>query len=273
MGDCDQNPPNKVNENSYNQEDLYICSYNVKTLLTSDKLTQLQYALQNVKWDIIGVSEVRKNGYCIEELDWCVFCYTRTTKGQKGVGFLINKKHKDRISEFIEISDRIAILNMNFDSDILTIIQVYAPTSTAKEEEIENFYTDLRRARGKCHNNVIIIGDFNAKIGIPALNKQCSKLIGPYGSGEQNERGDKLIQFALEQELKNINHRWTWISPDGKTKNEIDYILTNIQCRAKNFEVINKVKYPSDHRLIQGTFCLTMNKKKGRKKYQYQKQP
>ena len=58
---------------------------------------------------------------------------------------------------------------------------------------------------------------------------------GPYGLGTRNARGDSLIIFAVRHQLKSMNtmfkkspsRRWTWISPNGHTKNEIDFILTN----------------------------------------------
>ena len=49
----------------------------------------------------------------------------------------------------------------------LSIFQVYAPTSANTEEEIEDFYSDLEDAYGKCGSQdiVIVMGDMNAKVG------------------------------------------------------------------------------------------------------------
>ncbi|CAH0730965.1 unnamed protein product, partial [Brenthis ino] len=44
-----------------------------------------------------------------------------------------------------------------------------------------------------------------------------------------------------------FHQRWTWRSSDGNTKNELDYILTNINKNVQNVEVLN-IPYPSDHR-------------------------
>ena len=68
----------------------------------------------------------------------------------------------------------------------------------------------------------IITGDFNAKIGTKAKEKDF-KSVGAYGIGERNERGDRLIEFAEEHNLimanrlfqKPNNRYWTWESPDG----------------------------------------------------------
>ena len=47
------------------------------------------------------------------------------------------------------------------------IVQVYAPTSTSPEEEIENFYDDLDAAYKLCGSQEmkIVMGDLNAKVG------------------------------------------------------------------------------------------------------------
>ena len=50
----------------------------------------------------------------------------------------------------------------------ITIIQVYALTSNAEEDEVEAFYEDLKDFLELTpQNNVLfIIGDWNAKVGV-----------------------------------------------------------------------------------------------------------
>ena len=49
----------------------------------------------------------------------------------------------------------------------ITVIQVYAPTSNAKETEIERFYEDLQDLLELTHKKdvLFIIGDWNEKVG------------------------------------------------------------------------------------------------------------
>lgn len=131
----DQNPPES------NTENIYICSYNVRSLLSPTRLILLQDSIKHLKWDIIGISEIRRPLYQIEEMDWCILCHTSSKKGQKGVGFIIKKKHKNNIKEFVEISDRVAVLKIEINKTPLTIIQAYAPTNiSTNEDEVDNFY-------------------------------------------------------------------------------------------------------------------------------------
>ena len=102
----------------------------------------------------------------------------------------------------------------------ITVIQVYAPTSTA-EAEVERFYEDLQnllelnQKRYPFH-----IGDWNAKVG----SQETPGVTGTFGLGVQNEGGQRLIEICQENALVMANtlfqqHKrrlYTWTSPDGQ---------------------------------------------------------
>ena len=75
------------------------------------------------------------------------------------------------------------------------------------------------------------MGDWNAKIGKD--NKGWERVMLENGYGERNERGERLLEFALKQDLLICNtkfqqkacRKWTWKSPDEKVTNMIDLIL------------------------------------------------
>lgn len=91
--------------------------------------------MQEVKFDVIGLCEVRKEGEAIiEKSNGNVLSYIGQTKGQKGVGFLINKRIKNCIEEIRGVSERIAVLSLNVNKQKFAIIQVYAPTEASIEE-------------------------------------------------------------------------------------------------------------------------------------------
>ena len=52
---------------------------------------------------------------------------------------------------------------------------------------------------------------------------------------------------------KKAGRRWTWRSPDGNTKNEIDYIMTDKPSMVTDVTVINRVNIGSDHRMVMGS--------------------
>ena len=78
---------------------------------------------------------------------------------------------------------------------------------------------------------LFVMGDFNAKVGRREPSA-ISSAVGLYGLGETNEAGEQLEDFYLEHELALANtmfkqhprRLYTWTSPDGYIRNEIDYI-------------------------------------------------
>lgn len=143
-----QNPENRQNpkgKKSTNKT-LHIATLNVLTLRTDERLEELENALQNIKWDILGLSEIRRLGDTIQEHRDYIFYYKGETKGLYGVGFIVKKDLKKNIIEFKGISERIAILNIKFPgfNKSWSIVQVYAPTEASEDDAKNNFYTDLK---------------------------------------------------------------------------------------------------------------------------------
>ncbi|KAI5743722.1 hypothetical protein M8J77_021435 [Diaphorina citri] len=95
------------------------------------------------------------------------------------------------------------LLKINATPCNLNVIQVYAPTSGSSEEDLEAFYEDIKEARKHTTNNevTVILGDFNAKLGKGA----DGAVIGKFGLGNRNERGETLAQFCKENEFSVMN--------------------------------------------------------------------
>ena len=103
----------------------------------------------------------------------------------------------------------------------ITVIQVYAPTSNAEEDEVERLYEDQDRLELTPKKDAFfIIGDWNAKVG----SQEIPGVTGKFGFGVQNEAGQRLIKSCQENTLVIANtlfqqHKgrlYTWTSPDGQ---------------------------------------------------------
>ena len=115
-----------------------------------------------------------------------------------------------------------------FDS---RVIQVYAPTTNAKEAEVDQFYEDLQDLleRTTKKDVLFIIRDWNTKVGI----REVPGVAGKFDLVVQNEVGQRLTEFCQENTLVRANtvfqqHKrqlYTWIRPNSQFRNEIDYIL------------------------------------------------
>ena len=86
----------------------------------------------------------------------------------------------------------------------------------------------------------------------------------PFDYVERNDSGTRLAQFAMADDMyvsntyfkKKNSRKWTWRSPNGSVKNEIDYMLTNKKSIMLNTDVTQRISIGSDHRLVGSTIKL-----------------
>ena len=78
----------------------------------------------------------------------------------------------------------------------ITVIQVYAATTDAKEAEVDQFYEDLKHllALTTKKDVLFLIRDWNTKVG-------SQERTGKFDLGVQNEAGLRLIEFCQENAL------------------------------------------------------------------------
>ena len=136
-----------------------------------------------------------------------------------------------------------------------TVIQVHAPTSNAEEAEAEWVYEDLQDLIELTPKKdvLFIIGDWNAKVG----SQETPGVTGKFGLGIWNEAGQRLIEFCQENTLVIANtlfqqHKrrlYTWTSPDGQHRNQIDYILCSQRWSSLKLTSIESVM-PSSHLIL-----------------------
>ena len=150
----------------------------------------------------------------------------------------------------------------------ITVIQVYALTNNAKEAEVEQFYEDLQDLLELTPKKDVLftIGDWNAKVG----SQEIPRVTGKFGLGMWNEAGQRLIEFCQENALVIANtlfqeHKrrlYTWTSPDGQYRNQIDYILCSQRWRSsiQSAKTRPRADYGSDHELLIAKFRLKLKK-------------
>ena len=140
----------------------------------------------------------------------------------------------------------------------IRVIQVYALTSNAEEAEVEQFYEDLQDLLKltPIKDALFIVGNWNVKVG----SQEIPGVTGKFGLGVQNEAGQRLIEFCQENALVIANTLFqqhkrrlhTWTSPDGKHRNQIDYILCSQRWRSsiQSAKIRLGANCGSDHELL-----------------------
>ena len=81
----------------------------------------------------------------------------------------------------------------------MTVIQVCAPTTNAKEAEIGKFHIDLQNLLEltPSKNVLFITEDCNLQVG----SQEIPGVTGKFGLGVQNEAGQRLTQLCQENTL------------------------------------------------------------------------
>lgn len=245
---------------------LTIGTFNTRTLRRDEDVEELEVELRSIKWHILGLSEVRREGEDTVILESGNLFYYREGDqlSQGGVGFIVHKAIANNVLELSSVSSRVVYIIVKISERyLLKVVQVYAPTATHPDCEVEALYEDISKA---IHNTTkthftVVVGDFNAKVGIQG---EGESIIGRYGLGTRNHRGQMLVNFLQMEGLYLMNsffkkkpqRRWTWQSADKVTRNEIDFIMADKKRIFTDVSVVNRFSAGSDHRLIRGTINI-----------------
>ena len=113
---------------------------------------------------------------------------------RRGIAFIVNKSQKCSI--WVQFQKRQSDLGLFPRQPFnITVIQVYAPTTDAKEAEVEWSHEklqDLLEATSK--KDLSTTRDWNSK----AESQEILEVTGKFGFGVQNEAGQRLREFCQD---------------------------------------------------------------------------
>uniref|UniRef100_A0A914XJB6 Endonuclease/exonuclease/phosphatase domain-containing protein n=1 Tax=Plectus sambesii TaxID=2011161 RepID=A0A914XJB6_9BILA len=244
-----------------------IGTWNVRGMNTG-KLDIVKAEMERLNIDILGISELHwiGSGYFNSD-DYTVYYSGNDNTRRNGVAVIASKEVAKAVQRFNAINDRVMSIRLHRKPRSFTILQVYAPTTDANEEDIERFYADLQQAidQAPAKDAILIAGDFNAKVGAG----EEPPVAGRFGLGERNEAGDRLVQCCQENRLAIANtwfeqpkrRLYTWTAPNGQHRNQIDYFL----CQQRWKSSIQAIKTllgadcGSDHQLLIAKVKIRFN--------------
>ena len=235
--DSDLNNAIRNNNSFNNRKKLKLGTWNVRTLSQRGKFEEVEKEMKRLKLDILGLSEVRWTGAGKIVDENVTFYYSGGDKLEKGVGIMVNKRVANSVLGFWAVSDRVIMVKIRAHPFNINIIQVYAPTQEGSEDDVDEFYETIAdvQKQSKSQEIMVTMGDFNAKVG----RGRFEDVVGPFGLGERNFRGERLISWCDANDLmitntwykKHPRLLWTWKSPGDRTRNQIDYITINKRFR------------------------------------------
>lgn len=258
-------------------------TWNVRSLHIAGKMANVMSEMKRMGVGIMGVAET-----CWEDVGtfptqlpieeggnkFRVY-YSGGKKNRRGVGVIMKEEVEKSVMMWEPISERLMLIRLKMAPVNALILQIYAPCEDDKEEEKDRFYESLDQAikeYRKGRECLVVMGDFNGKVG----SEREENTIGPFGLGARNDNGQRVVDFCKRhnlfvtntwfQQKKSAQH--TWVSPDGKTKNQIDYILVDKRFRNG---ILNSKSMPgadceSDHNPVTMKMKIRLQKVKKSKK-------
>ena len=149
----------------------------------------------------------------------------------------------------------------------ITVIQVYAPTSNAKEAEVEWFCEDLQDHLELTHTKRCLFHhrrlEYKSRKSRDTLSN-CQ--IWPWSTKWSRAKANSVLPRECtghsKYPLPKKRRLYTWTSPDGQHWNQIDYILC---CQRWRSSIQSEQTRPgdncgSDHELLIAKFRLNLKK-------------
>ena len=266
------------------KKDLRIGTWNVRTLYQTGALQVAVRETEKYELDILAIQEVRwENQDSIRQGKY-TFYYGGTQSHDFGTGFLIKNSILQAVQNIEFVNERLSYVTIRTRWGNTVLLNVYAPTEVATDNDKDIFYDELERLFDRLpkYNSKIVLGDFNAKVG---REEKYRPTIGKYSLHEKtNNNGERLITFAISKNLlvkstyfehKDI-HKYTWVSPDGKTLNQIDHVLVD---RRRHTNIMDVRSYrgaegDTDHQLVitkvREKLCIANRENKGSKQLKFE---
>ena len=170
------------------------------------KLNVVKQKMARVNINILGISELKWTGMGEFNSDdhYIYYCGQESLR-RNGAGLVVNKRVQNAALGCGLINGRMISVHFQGKPFNITVILAYAPSTTAKDAEVDWFFEDLKevleltlkKKKRKGKDVLSIIKNWNAKGGSQGI----SRIIGKFGLVVQNEAGPRLTEFCQENML------------------------------------------------------------------------
>ena len=136
-------------------------TWNVRSM-NQGKLDMVKQEMARLNINTLGISELKWTGMGgFNSADHDIYYCGQDSLRRIGVALIVNKRVQNAVLER-DLKNEMILVCFQGKSFNMTVIQVYAPTTDAKETEVDCFYEDLQHClelTSKKKNVIFIIGD------------------------------------------------------------------------------------------------------------------
>ena len=191
---------------TWNKRIINAATWKVRTMLVPGRMIEVANEMQKAGVNILALQEVRWVGQeRIDKKDFTMFySEPKTRTGQGGTGFIIDSVTRKSLIYFEPINERMCKLRLRSKLRNVSLITVYAPTEESNEEEKTKFYSQLCKECEKTpkYDTLIILGDFNAKIGTEDFLKDVARKFTLHLETNDNENSVRRFSHACSFSFK-----------------------------------------------------------------------
>ena len=255
-----------------------VIAKNIQSLQTQDRENALLEELELNRWEIMCLSETWREER--REL-WTsrkhhLFAGSGGTQGRNGVAIVLHAQLHAKIDSFCAMSDRVAALDFTARRRKFRVIAVYLPHSGYVDSVVEQFYgqiSELVRQGRNQRRTLILGGDWNARVG-KQVTGEDNRVLGAFGYGDRNHRGQTLVDWALLNKLAILNTQFQkrperqWTYSKGNVELQLDYILCEWSKRkhCTNSGTTQEITVGVDHVGVKSDFLFNANAPKPSKR-------
>ena len=134
--------------------------------MNQGKLEVVKQEMARVNVDILAISELKWTGMGeFNSNDHYIYYCGQESLKRNGVAIMVNKRVQNAVLGCNLKNDRMISVHFQGKPFNITVIQVYAPTVTARKADVEWFYEDLQDLLEQTPRKgvLFIIGDWIAK--------------------------------------------------------------------------------------------------------------
>lgn len=192
---------------------------------------------------------------------WFMFKGVDSGHARAGVGLMLQAKDRNNVKDLNGVHDRLLVSHIREGGKSIALFVFYGPNENSHKVDKVELYEKLQnKIDDTKEDNIIIVGDFNARVGTEA--EKWDHVIGKAGEDKVTDSGELLLQLCVANDLVIVNtffeheerKKFTrYAEKNGREeKSIIDYciIRRSVLSLVLDAQAHDETERISDHRLV-----------------------